>query len=149
MKLLFSRIIGAVILHTLVIASWAIIEIVRRRYGRLQRAVESFEATYQFTDGSTIRRLIFSQGRVKTKSGPVASPDYELILLDPLAVAGQIAKNPDGLFKLMVENKIDQRGNNYFLFKYGYLMGLSRRYFEDLLAALPAPIFLKRKRNGI
>ncbi|MBN2295040.1 MAG: hypothetical protein JXM70_21605 [Pirellulales bacterium] len=148
MKSIGIRIVDAVVLHLSVIGSWAIIEIVRRRYGRLQRAIQSFEATYQFTAGSAVRSLTFSKGHVETKYGPVTSPDYELILLDPLAVARQIAINPNDIFKLMVENKIEQRGNNYFLFRYGYLLGLSRRYFEDLLTAITAPIFPKRKHNG-
>jgi len=100
---------------------------------RFRKALERFDATYQFRTGPITRRLIFADGCIRTRRGLDPSSDYEIVLLDPPGVVRRILKNPDNLIKLLMENKIDQRGNNYYLFKFGYLLGLCDRYFQELI----------------
>ena len=125
-----------ILVHGMVIGTCAVFELVRRRYPRFGRALESFEATYQFRAGSSksaaCRCLVFTSGRVKTRHGFTTTADYEIVLLDPAAVVKQLLDNPNDMLRLLLENKIDQYGNNYYLFKYGYLWGLCSRYFSDL-----------------
>jgi hypothetical protein len=133
MKPARKKILDAVILHGVVLGSWLIFRLVKLRSIRFQKALENFNATYQFRTGSMGRLLIFSDGNIATRRGIVPEPDYELVLLDPLGVLKRLAKNPDDVIKLLMENKIDQRGNNYYLFKFGYLLGLCQRWFQELL----------------
>lgn len=132
MKAMYGKFINAAIIHGMGIGSWLIFTLVKLRYSRLKKALENFNAVYQFRAGSTGRLLIFSDGRITTRSGIVKAPDYELDLIDPPGVLKRLLKNPDDVIKLLMENKIDQRGNNFYLFKYGYLLGLCQRYFQEL-----------------
>ncbi len=132
MKRAREKILDAVILHGVVIGSWLVLRLVKRRSRRLQKALENFRAIYQFRTGATGRLLIFSDGRITTRRGIVPEPDYEIDLIDPLGVLKRLAKNPDDVIKLLMENKIDQRGNNFYLFKFGYLLGLCQRWFQEL-----------------
>jgi hypothetical protein len=136
MKSAREKVVDAAILHGLVIVIWAVFNLVRLRSERFRQALDRFQATYQFRAGTRARRLIFSAGRIATRGGPVPSPDYELILLDPWGVLRQLLKNPNDLIRLLMENKIDQHGNNYFLFKFGYLLGLCERWFREAMEKL-------------
>jgi len=127
---------NALIVHAMVIAIWLVFHLVRSRSARFRKALEKFNAIYQFRTGDTGRRLIFLDGNIKIRGGIVPAPDYELVLLDPPGVLKRLYKNPDDVIKLLMENKIDQRGNNFYLFKFGYLFGLCQRYFQDLMEKL-------------
>jgi len=132
MKTARKKILDAIILHGIVIGSWLVFMLVKRRSSRFRKALENFNATYQFRAGKMGRLLIFSDGRIFTRRGIVPNPDYELDLIDPAGVLKRLTKNPDDLIKLLMENKIDQRGNNFYLFKFGYLLGLCQRWFQEL-----------------
>jgi len=136
MKPGLERVRDGAILHGMVIGIWAVFKLVKLRSGRFRKAVEAFDATYQFRTGAIGRRLVFSAGRIRTTRGLVPSPDYELVLIDPPGVLKRLYKNPNDLIKLLMENKIDQLGNNYFLFKFGYLVGLCERWFRELIEKL-------------
>lgn len=92
--------------------------------GRFGRAVRSYEAEYAFRTPSSARTLLFSRGRIRTRKGVGPSPDYEIVILDPPGALKTLMKNPDDLLTLIVENKINQKGNLFFLYKLGYLVGL-------------------------
>lgn len=135
----------AFILHAIVLTSWVVFGVVRLLSRRFRRALRSFEATYQFRTASAGRQLIFSGGRIRTRRGIAGAPDFELVLLDPPGVLNRLRENPNDMLALMLENKIDQRGNQFYLFKYGYLWGLCLRFFEDNLSALRAlPVRVSR-----
>jgi len=125
---------NALIVHAMVIGIWLVFHLVKSRSARFRKALEQFNAIYQFRTGDTGRRLIFSDGRIKIRAGIISAPDYELVLLDPPGVLKRLYKNPDDVIKLLMENKIDQRGNNFYLFKLGYLVGLCQRWFQELFA---------------
>lgn len=127
----------AAILHAMVVGNWALFRLVKLGDGRFKKAVTDFEATYQFRTRHAGRTLTFSGGRLSTRNGIASDADYELVLVDPPGVVKRMIENPDDMIKLLMENKIDQRGNNYFLFRYGYLLGLCDRFFREQLARLP------------
>lgn len=132
METLATRAQHAALLHGSVIGTWLVFKLARRLDPRMKKATKTFEATYQFRSGSAVRRLIFTGGRVTTRRGAVADPDYELVLLDPPAVIRQLAEDPNDVLRLLMDNKVRQRGNMYYLFRYGYLWGLCRRYATEL-----------------
>ena len=133
MKPVFEKIERAAILHGMVVGCWLLFKLFGLRYRRFRKAMEEFDAVYQFRTGSSARLLIFSKGCIKTRRGVVPLPDYELVLLDPAGVLERLLKNPDDMIKLLMENKIDQRGNIYYFFKFGYFLGLCQRCFRELL----------------
>ena len=123
-------------IHAAVFGLGLLLEVLRRRDARIQRALTNFSACYQFrTPHGAARRLIFAGGRARTRAGLADAPDYEVVLLDPPAVVEQLARDPDDVVRLLLENKIDQRGNPYYLFKLGYLMGLCERRLRGLIPA--------------
>jgi len=120
-------------IHAGVFGLGLLLEVTRRHDARLQRALNGFSACYQFcTPGGAARRLIFEGGRARSRAGRDPAPDYEVVLLDPLAVVGQLARDPDDVVRLLLEGKIDQRGNPYYLFKLGYLLALCERRLRGL-----------------
>ena len=135
--------------HAMVIAIAMVFHLVNSRSSRFRKALEKFDAIYQFRTGDTGRRLIFLDGHIKIRAGLVPAPDYELVLLDPPGVLKRLYKNPDDVIKLLMENKIDQRGNNFYLFKFGYLFGLCQRWFQELMGrAGPQPSKNQLSRDG-
>ncbi len=147
MKSITDRAIDEAVLHGMVLGTWAAFRLVKSRSRRFRNAIDSFDATYQFRAGSTGRRLIFSGGRISTRMGFSPSPDYELVLIDPLGALRQLFKNPDDMIRLLMENKIDQRGNNYYLFKYGYLLGLCERFFRESIEKYTPSSIMRRIRD--
>ena len=133
----------AAIVHGLVLGCAAMFGWVNLRYERFRCALDGFDAVYQFRAGSAVRRLIFSGGRIRTRLGAAEEPDYELALIEPVGVVRCLVNNPDDMIKLLMENKIDQQGNNFYLFKFGYLLGLCDRYFQEVRQT-GVPDFFKR-----
>ncbi len=126
------------VIHAGVFGLGMLLEVIRRRDDRLRRALAGFDACYQFrTPGGAARRLIFGGGRTRSRAGRGPAPDYEVVLLDPPAVIGQLARDPDDVVRLLLEGKIDQRGNPYYLFKLGYLLGLCERHLRGMLPQRP------------
>ncbi len=147
MKSIADRALDEAILHGMVIGTWAAFRLVKLRSRRFRNAVDSFEATYQFRTASAGRTLIFSGGRITTRRGFSPSPDYEIVLLDPRGAFRQLFKNPDDMIRLLMENKIDQRGNNYYLFKYGYLLGLCERFLRESIEKYTPSSIMRRIRD--
>lgn len=132
MKTITTGIRDSAVLHGIVLGSWAAFRLTGLMSGRFRRAVERFDAVYRFRVGDAARCLVFDQGRIRVRSGSSALiPDYELVLIDPAGVLQSMRKDPNDTLKLLLENKIDQKGNNYYLFKYGYLWGLCIRLLQD------------------
>jgi hypothetical protein len=130
----------ACVIHGIGVGSWALFELFGRRFERFRGALDGFEATYQFRAGSACRRLVFADGHVTTRRGAVAAPEYELELLDPVAVVRCVAADPNDVLRLLMENRIEQRGNNYYLFQLGYLMGLCQHLWGTVwVPRAPAP----------
>lgn len=120
-----DRVRDRLMLHGGVLGLWLLVEVTRRRNVRLRRALAGFCACYQFrARGGSARRLIFGGGRARTLAGAIPAPDYEICLLDPPGILRQLARDPDDVLRLLLEGKIDQRGNPYYLFKLGYLISL-------------------------
>ncbi len=123
---------SAVLLHLFVAGVRLVFAVARWTNPRFRRAITSFEATYQFRAGPSTRRLVFRDGRVRTGRGACASPEYEVVFLDLPGALRIMISEPDNPLRLLTENKIEQSGNNYYLFKFGYLCGLCERQLHDL-----------------
>lgn len=127
-----DRIKQALFLHTFVIAVWLLFNVFRLLDKRFATAIRSFSATYHFCTPLCVRSLVFDCGRIKTRRGKSPSPDFEILILDPLGVLVSMSNNPDDLYTLVMENKINQSGNLFFLYKFGFLAGLCNRRFQDI-----------------
>ncbi len=138
MRRLFARIRDSIVLNGVVVGSRVAFGLAGIFSERFRRAVDGFEAVYRFSAGGGARCLVFSGGRIRIRGGGAAPPDYELVLLDPAGFLRSMRKDPNDTLRLLLENKIEQRGNNYYLFKYGYLWGLCIRLLQDVNQRLPA-----------
>jgi len=128
-----ARVRDAAILHGLVVGICGAFELARACDGRFRRAIEDFDALYQFRAGAEGRWLRFRSGRLKTGRGVLSEADYELVLLDPVGVSKRVLeKRPNDMLQLLLENKLEQRRNIFYLFKLGYLAGLCTRRFGDI-----------------
>lgn len=132
-----THVVQAAGLHGALLATWGIFEGVRLRDDRFRRALESFDATYQFRFDSTVGRLVFSGGRVRFRPGEAPSPECEVVLIDPVGALRLMRREPGNMLQLLLENKIDHRGNQFYLFKFGFLLGLCRRHVTESLRAVP------------
>jgi hypothetical protein len=112
------------LLHGLVIGLASALELGRHLDERLHSAIASFDACYQFRAGEAARQLVFSDGRVRTFRGRCESPDFEVTFLELACSLDRLRGGPQHVFRLLLENKIDQRGNKHYLFRLGYLIGL-------------------------
>lgn len=129
-------------LHGAVAGLAAALRVARVANPRVKRSVEDFCATYQFVSGNSVRRLVFENGKIRSRRGRADNPDYEVTIHDLPGAVRILKEEPNNLLRLMVANKIDQTGNTWYLFRLGYLAGLMERQARDL-AAVAAEI--KRK----
>ncbi|MBU1669974.1 MAG: hypothetical protein KKF41_03440 [Actinobacteria bacterium] len=104
---------------------------------RFGRAVAGYDAVYVFSTPSSERTLVFGRGRIRTRRGRAPSPDFEISILDPPGALRAILRNPDDPISLVVQNKIEQSGNLFFLYKLGSLFGLSRAYLNRVAGGVP------------
>jgi len=148
LKSVRQKALDAAILNVMVVGIRGMFGLVNLRSPRFREALKGFDATYRFRAGSSARRLVFADGRIGAPRGEGPAPDYELILLDPAGVVKRMYENPDDMIKLLMENKIDQSGNNFYLFKFGYLLGLCERYFRDLAGSVRPDFFRQRKADA-
>ncbi len=125
-----------VLLHVILVAAGVLFNFFRLMDRRFSRAVDSFEAVYVIRTPSAARSLVFGRGRIRTRRGADGSPDYEIALLDPPGALKGILENPNDLITLVVENKINQQGNLFYLYKIGYLIGLAEARFRSLSGGL-------------
>ncbi len=124
-------------LHLMVLAIWLALILVRAFEPRLSRAVSGFEATYCFRQGRAARLLSFSAGRISTRRGVRESPaDYEITFIDLPGAVRHLRKRPNDLLTLMATNKITRSGNDHYLFKLGYMLGVCESGFRDLRSRL-------------
>jgi hypothetical protein len=133
---LLQRLMQGAVLHLLLMAVALLFKIFRLLDKRFSRAVKGYEAVYVFRTPSSSRSMIFDHGRIRTRRGDTGSPDYEILLLDPPGALKAVLENPNDLVSLVVENKINQRGNLFFLYKLGYLAGLIEARFRSLVDRL-------------
>ena len=132
-----ARVRDAAILHGLVMGICGAFEVARACDDRFRRAISGFDACYQFRAGREGRWLRFGAGRVKTGRGVVTDADYELVLLDPVGVSKRFVDGKaNDMLQLLLENKVEQRGNIYYLFKLGYLAGLCAKRVDDIAGVL-------------
>jgi hypothetical protein len=101
---------------------------------RFRKAVSLFIATYQFRAGSSARQLIFDGNGVRTRRGACTSPDFEINFIDLTGSLAYMRKYPNDLLTLIMENKIEQTGNLYYLYRFGYLCGLCESAFGSLIS---------------
>ncbi len=64
------------------------------------------------------------------------SPDYEIKFIDLLGTVRHMVNDSNDVLGLLIENKIDQTGNTYYLFKFGYLFGLIERSVRNLTSKI-------------
>lgn len=123
---------NSALLHSLLLIMWAVFFSARLLSGRFHKALEGFEATYQFRSAAAARRLVFSNGKISTRAGTCESPEYEILFIDLFGSLHQLVKSSNDVLRLVFENKIDHSGNIYYLFKIGYLFGLIERSLQSL-----------------
>jgi hypothetical protein len=110
-------------------------DLARRLDPSFRRALEGFEATYQFSHGATSHQLCISPDRIRARPGRAASADYEVVFFDLRAALLRLRRDPSDLLGLQLENLIEETGNIHYLFRLGYLFGLLQR--RGLDASLP------------
>ncbi len=120
------------LLHITIISIALIFRIFHLISRRFRNATDSFDSIYQFRSGHSVRRLIFSNNRIATRSGPCPSPDFEIHFIDLLGTLAYIAKYPNDPITLIMENKIVQIGNLYYLYRFGYYCGLCESIIGNL-----------------
>jgi hypothetical protein len=125
---------NGIILYFFVTINWLMFTIVSKRDRRFQRAIAGFNAVFQFRSGNAVRQIVFKEGKISTKKGAHVNPDFELIFIDLPGMIKQHMENPGDMLMLLLANKIDKRGNTYFLFKFGYLAKLCEVYFRNLFS---------------
>jgi len=108
------------------------LDLARRIDPACRRALQDFEATYQFVHGDDAHQLCFAQGRVRARPGRAPRADYELVFIDLRAALQRLRHNPNDVLGLQLENLIEETGNIYYLFRLGYLLGLLQRRGLDL-----------------
>lgn len=134
-----GRLEQAILFHSLILALWAVFNFFGLFDKRFKKSVESFSATYQFRTPSTARVLVFDGGRIRTRRGTVSSSDYEVTIPDPLALLKSLNNNQNDPLSLVMENKISQSGNLFFLYRFGYLLGLCSARLHFILERLSSP----------
>ncbi len=127
-----KRLWTGLVLHTVVLGVWGVFISARVLMPRFRNAVKGFEATYQFRFAASARRLVISKGRIKTHGGACESPDYEIEFIDLPGALRHMFGDSNDVMGLVIENKIDQKGNVYYLFQFGYLFGLIEHWLREL-----------------
>ena len=131
------RTIETALLHVFVIELAAIFSLMRRRDERFARAVSDYRAVYQFVVGRSARRLIIDNGQIRTRRGKGSKVDYEIVFFDLLSALRQFSQQPNDVLQLLLQNKIDKSGNNFYLFRFGYLCGLCESRLRASMSRFP------------
>ncbi len=124
----------AALLHGSVLGLQALLSLSRRLDARVRHTLSAEEVVFQFRTERSARRLVIADGRVRSSAGLCTDPDFEVVFVDLEGALRRIREEPGNLLSLLVENKIEQRGNTYYLFELGYLLTLSQQALE---AAIP------------
>lgn len=125
------------LLHVFVIDLAVVFSLMRRHDKRFARAVSDYRAVYQFVVGRSVRRLIIDNGQFRTRRGKGSKVDYEIVFLDLLGALRQLSQQPNDVLQLLLQNKIDKSGNNYYLFRFGYLCGLCESHLRASMRRFP------------
>ncbi|MGK5093541.1 hypothetical protein WDW89_16220 [Deltaproteobacteria bacterium TL4] len=133
-----SKLQNQSLLYLLALSLWALFQIVRLKEPRFQKALKNFNATYQLRSGEATLKLVFVNEKIRIVPGRTETPDFELIFLDIPGTIQHLKDYPGDVIGLLFENKIDKKGNTYFLSKLGYLLGLCERYVREQLEHYPA-----------
>jgi len=128
-------------LHALVVGLALLFAWMQRAEPRFRRALAGFDATYLFRYGTAARQLVFSKGKVLSRRGSGLNPDFTLTFVDLPGALRHLAARPHDVLQLMIDNRIRQSGNKFFIFKLGYLAALTEdelRRQAARLGRLPA-----------
>jgi len=133
-----AGVVDRALLHSAISGVAAAFELARRLDPGFRRAVAGFSAIYQFSHGAQVRQLRFADGRVTSRAGAATRPDFEVNFIDLRGALKRLRHHPDDVLGLQLENKIQESGNIYYLFRLGYLFGLLRRRGHTFLRACRA-----------
>lgn len=133
-----GRLAQAALFHASVLGLWAMFNCFRLFDMRFRKSVESFAAQYQFRMSSCARTLVFRGGRIRTRRGTVQNPDYVIRILDPPGLLRSVRDSRVDPISLVMENKISQSGNLFFLYRFGYLLGLCEARLDSGLECIKA-----------
>jgi hypothetical protein len=122
----------ALLLHVAIIGLSLVFKLARLLDARFRKAVASYCAVYQFRSENSARQIVFKQGRIASRRGECQAPDFVITFIDLPGALSYMAKYSNDPITLLMENKIDQIGNLYFLYKFGYLCGLCEDYFSNI-----------------
>ena len=122
----------ALLLNVSIITLCLVFKLAKILDARFRKAINSFAAAYQFRAGKSARQLIFNENGIKSLRGKRAAPDFEIRFIDLPGALSYMAKFPNDPVTLVMENKIEQIGNLYFLYKFGYLCGLCETFFSNI-----------------
>lgn len=115
----------AVLLHSAFFGLFVVFNIFRFASSRFRGALKGFTGTYRFRSGNTSRIVVFNGNSIKTRRGvPGDSHNFEIAFTDLPGALSYMAKYPNDPITLIMENKIVQSGNLFYLYKFGYLAGL-------------------------
>lgn len=131
------RTIEAALLHVFVVDLAVMFSIMRRRDERFAHAVSDYRAVYRFVSGRSARRLIIDHGRIKTGWGKGAAADYEIVFIDFFGALRHLSRQPNDVLQLLLQNKIGKSGNNFHLFRLGYLCGLCESRLRTSMRRFP------------
>lgn len=126
----FLNLRDAVLLNAVVVILCLVFKAAMRLDARFRKAADSFSAVYQFSSGRAARRLIFTGRGVATRRGRCGVPDFEIRFIDLTGALSYMAKYPNDPITLIMENRIEQVGNLFYLYKFGYLCGLCESFFS-------------------
>ncbi len=123
-------------LHGFVLGIGALFSVASRLDPTIRDALSDVNATYLFHSGRASRSLILRGGRARTRNRLKAAPDFTLHFLDLDGALRTLSKEPESVLRLLSEGRIRQEGNDYYLFQFGYLVGLCERRLRDAAAKL-------------
>ena len=123
-------------LHGFVLGVGALFSIASVLDPTFRDALTDVNATYQFRSGRASRVLVLENDRARTRFRPRTVPDFTLHFLDLDGALRTMSREPEGVLRLLSEGRIRQEGNDYYLFQFGYLVGLCERRLRDVTAKL-------------
>ena len=127
-----GKLTNKLVFHGSIMAINIMFNFVKKHDLRFKRSVDSYNAIYQFRYRQSARQLIFNNGKIKTMSGLFHSPDFEIAFIDITKVIRKTKDDPGNMLVLLLENLICVNGNTFYLFKFGYLVGICDYYFRNI-----------------
>ena len=119
--------------YSLITLIWVVFKTSKVFNRKFKEAVGLYQAVYNFKYKDASVQLVFDRGNIELYYVEKFDPDFEINFLDLPGVLKSMKENPGDVMRLMLENKIAKKGNNYYLLKFGYLIGLCRVQFQAAL----------------